>query len=58
MARSRYAILMKSWKGLELVFSLQHYAKNMSEMFVIRHASIWPNFIFIALRIEKKEAYV
>ena len=55
MARSRYIlILMKSSKGLEIVFSLQHWAENMLEMFVIQKASIWPNFILIVLRIQKK----
>ena len=41
MARSCYiAILIKLQKGLELVSSLQHSAKNMLEMFVIQHTSI------------------
>ena len=47
-------ILIKSWRSLELVSSLQHSAKNMLEMFVLLHTSIWPNFIFIVLRIQKK----
>ena len=52
MARSRYiVILMKSWKGLELVASLQHWAKNMLEMLGIENTSIWPNFILIVLTI-------
>ena len=36
MARSCYIlILIKSQKGLELVSSPQHLAKDMSEMFII-----------------------
>ena len=36
MTKSRYiVILIKSEKGLELVSSLQHLAKNMLEIFVI-----------------------
>ena len=55
MARSRYVvILIKSQKGLELVSSLLHWAKNMLEMFVIQHTSIWPNFILIVIRIQNK----
>ena len=55
MARSSYiVILIKSYKSLELVSSLQHSAKNMLELFVIPHTSLWPNFIFIVLRIQKK----
>ena len=55
MARPLYiAILMKSWKDLKLVFSLEHRAKNMLEMFVIEHTSIWPNFSLIVIRIQKK----
>ena len=35
MVRSCYlVIIIKSYKGLELVSSLQHCTKNMSEMFV------------------------
>ena len=50
MARSCYiVILRKLKKGLELVFSFQYLVKNMLEIFVI-----WPNFIFIVLRIQKK----
>ena len=41
MARSRYTvILIKSLKGLELVFSLHYGAKNMLEMIVMEHTSI------------------
>ena len=41
MTRSRYiVVLIKSEKGLELVFSLKHWAKNMLEMFAIQHTSI------------------
>ena len=50
--RSTYIIIsLKSWKGLELVSSLQYWAKNMLEIIVIRYTSIWPNFIFIARSI-------
>ena len=57
MARSCYiAILIKTWKSLELVSSLQHSSKNMLEMFMISHTSIRPNLILIVLRIQKKEA--
>ena len=31
---------------------------EMFEMFVIQHTSIWPNFIFIVLRIRKKSISV
>ena len=41
--------------GLELVSSLQYRARNMLEMFVIQHTSIWPNFILIVLRIKKNK---
>ena len=55
MARSCYiAILIKSKKNLELVSSLQHSHKSMLEMFVIQHTSIWPNFILVVFRIQKK----
>ena len=55
MAWSSYiAILIKSEKGLELVSRLQHWAKNMLEIFVIQHTSIWPHFILIVPRIQKK----
>ena len=54
MARSRYnLIFIKSEKGQELVSSLQHWAKNVLEMFVLRHTSIWPNFILTVLTIHK-----
>ena len=47
MARSPYIIiLIKSTKGLELVASLQHWAKKI-EMFVIEDTSIWPSFILL-----------
>ena len=46
MTRSRYiAILIKSWKGPELVSSSQHWAKNMSEIFALQYNCIWPSFI-------------
>ena len=35
---------------LELVSSLEHWTKNMLEMFVIQHPRIWPNFILIVKR--------
>ena len=55
IGRSSYInILIKSQKGLELVSSLHHWTKNMLEMFVIQHTSIWPNLIFMVLRIQKK----
>ena len=41
------AILLKSKKGLKLVFSLQHWAKNMLEMFVIQQTSVRPTFILM-----------
>ena len=41
-------------KGLELVRSLQHWVKNILEMFAIQHTSIWPNLILIVLRIQKE----
>ena len=55
MTRFLYVVvLVKLWKGLELVPSFQHWTKNILEMFVIEHISIWPNFISIALKIPKK----
>ena len=55
MARSGYiTTLIKSWKGLELVPSLQHWAKNMLEISAIQHTSILSNFILIVIRIQKK----
>ena len=54
MVWSRYiVVLIISSKGLELVSSLQHWTKNMLEMFVIQHTSIWPNLILVVLRIQK-----
>ena len=49
-----YYILLKSLKGLELVSSVQHWAKNMLKIFAIHQTSIWLNFILIVLRIQKK----
>ena len=49
-----YFCFDKSQKGLELVSSLQHWSKNMLEMFFIHYTSIWPNFVLIELRIQKK----
>ena len=38
MAKFSYiAVLIKSYKGLELVSSLQHWTKNMLETFIIQH---------------------
>ena len=55
MVRSLYiAILINPLKGLELVSSLQNSLKNMLEIIVIHHTSIWPTSIFIVLRIQKK----
>ena len=55
MARSCYiAILIKFEKSLQLVSSLQHWAKNMLEMFLIQYVSVWPNVILIVLNIQKK----
>ena len=41
---------------MELASSLQYWAKNILEMFVIviQRTSIWPNFILIVHRIQKK----
>ena len=56
MAGSRYIfIIIKSRKGLELVSSLKHKAKNKLEMFAIQHRSIWPNFILIVPGIQKNK---
>ena len=56
ITRSRYiGIFIKSWKGLELVSSLQHWAENMLEMFVTRYTSILPNFILMVLNIQKNK---
>ena len=55
MIRSRYIfVLIKSREGLEVVSSLQHWAKNMLQVFVIQHTSIWSNFILKELTIQKK----
>ena len=48
---SSIVIFFKLQKGLELVPSLQHWAKKMLEVFVIQHTSIWPSFILIGLSI-------
>ena len=37
-----------------IVSSHQHWSRNMFEMFVIQHTSVWPNFILIGLRIGLK----
>ena len=39
-------ISLKSQKGLELLFSLQHWAKHMLEMFAERYISIFTKFHF------------
>ena len=54
MARSCCIAILKISYHLELVSSLQHSAGNMLEMFVRQHTSIWPNFILIGRRIQKK----
>ena len=41
-------------KDLELGSGLQHWAKNMLEVFVVWYISIWPNFILIVLSIQKR----
>ena len=50
------AILIKSWNGLELVSNLQNSARNMFEIFVMQHTSIWPIVILIGLRINKHKS--
>ena len=52
MATSCHTVILV--KGLVLVSSFQHWAKNMLEMFVIQQTIIWQNFILIVLRIQKK----
>ena len=53
--RSHYIVIpLKLLRGLELVSSLQHWAKSMLEIFVTHHTSIWPILILIVLRIQKK----
>ena len=47
-------LLIKSKKDSELVSSLQYWTKNMLEILVIQHISIWPNFILTVLRTQKK----
>ena len=55
VTRSPYIVtLIKSWKDLELVSSLLHWAKNMLEIVVLNHTSISPSFILIGLGIQKK----
>ena len=49
-----YCHFIEIVKGLELVSSLQHWVKNMLEIFFIQYTSIWSSFIFIGLRIQKK----
>ena len=49
-----YCHFNKIMKEPETISKLHHSAKNMLEMFVIQHTSIWPNFILIGLRIQKK----
>ena len=50
-----YCILLKSWKGLELVCKLLKTDKRLSEMFDISCGNIWPNFILTLPRILKKQ---
>ena len=55
MAWSHYiVILIKSWKGLEVVSSLKHCSKNILEMIVTQHTSIWPDFKRPDFSIQKK----
>ena len=49
--------LIKSKKSLEIVSSLQHWVKNMLDIFVIQHSSIWPNFVLTVLRIQKRNKH-
>ena len=35
--------------------SLQYQAKNILELFVIQHTSIWPSFILIGKKIKIKK---
>ena len=49
-----YCRFNKIIKGLELVSSLQHWAKNTLKMFVMEDISIWPSFILIVLGFQKK----
>ena len=49
--------LIKSKKSLELVSGLQHWVKNMLDIFVIQHSSIWRNFILTVLRIQKRNKH-
>ena len=56
MTRSCYINILVTERGLELVSSLHQWTKNMLGMFVMfvmQHISIWPNFILIALRIQR-----
>ena len=39
---------------MELVSSLQQWAKNILEMFAIQHTNTRSNFILIVLRIQKQ----
>ena len=39
---------------MEIVSSLQYWAKNILEMFALQRTSIWPNFILILRKIQKK----
>ena len=53
--RSRYFVIsLKSYKSLELVSILQHWANIMLEMFILRYITIWQNLILTVLRIQKK----
>ena len=50
----KYCHFIKIIEVLEIVSSLQHQAKNMLEIYAIRYTSIWPHFMSIVRRIQKK----
>ena len=53
MVRSCYIVIfIKSEKGVELVSSPQHWAKNILEMFAIQHTSTWSIFILAVLKFD------
>ena len=43
-------IIKEPWTSFQSLAS----AKNILEMFVMQHTSIWPNFILIGLKMQKK----
>ena len=56
--RSCYiAILSKSWKGLELVFSLHSRAKNKMQMFVLSSNYKWLNLIIPRILVKQSKVY-